>query len=83
LVLLAAEKDSDEAALLSNELRKNRPRQRVALLVGAPEYIQEMGRGHAMREATDKQLATPLAISCRGTPRSQWQVMLERLLAAG
>lgn len=54
LVLLAAEEDSQEAALLSNELKKNRPRQRVALLVGAPQYIREMGRGHVMRQATDK-----------------------------
>lgn len=30
LVLMAAEEDSEEAALLSNELKKNRPRQRVA-----------------------------------------------------
>jgi response regulator RpfG family c-di-GMP phosphodiesterase len=79
LVLLAAE----EAALLSNELRKNRPRQRVALLVGAPQYIREMGRGPAVHEAAHKQFAPPLAISGNGSPRSQWQVMLERLLAAG
>jgi len=79
LVLLAAE----EAALLSNELKKNRPRQRVALLVGAPQYIREMGRGHVMRQVTDKNLAPPLASSGTGSPRSQWQVMLERLLAAG
>ena len=83
LVLLAAEEDSEEAALLSNELKKNRPRQRVALLVGAPQYIREMGRGHVMSQVTDKNLAPPLASSGTGSPRSQWQVMLERLLAAG
>jgi len=81
LVLLAAEQDSQEAALL--ELKKNRPRQRVALLVGAPQFIREIGRGHAMSEATGKQLAPPLTISGNERPRSQWQVMLEHLLAAG
>jgi response regulator RpfG family c-di-GMP phosphodiesterase len=83
LVLLAAEEDSEEATMLSNELKKSKARQRVALLVGAPEYIREMGRRRAMPEATDKRLAPPLAISGTGSPRSQWQVMLERLLAAG
>ena len=47
LVLLAAEENSEEAALLSNELQKNKPRQRMALLVGAPEYIRVSG---ALRE---------------------------------
>jgi len=44
LGLLAAE-DSEEATMLSNELKKSKARQRVALLVGAPEYIREMGVG--------------------------------------
>jgi len=82
LVLLAAEEDSEEAALLSNELKKNRPRQRVALLIGAPQYIREMRRGPAVREAADK-LAPPLPINGNRSPRSQWQVMLKRLLVAG
>jgi len=83
LVLLAAEENSADAALLSNELKKNRPRQRVALLVGAPQYIREMGRVNAKRETTAKQLAPLLAINRTVSLRSQWQVMLERLLAAG
>ena len=83
LVLLAAEEDSEEAALLSNELRKNRHRQRVALLIGAPEYIREMEPNQAMPEATGIQLPPTLAISRTGRPRSQWQLMVERLLAAG
>jgi DNA-binding NtrC family response regulator len=83
LVLLAAEENSQEATALSNELKKRKPRQRVALLVGAPEYIREMGRGSAMREATDKHLAPPVAIDSLRSPRNQWDVMLERLLATG
>jgi DNA-binding NtrC family response regulator len=83
LVLLAAEENSEEAAMLSNELKKSKARQRVALLVGAPEYIREMGREHAVRGAMDKQPGPRFAISSTGSPRSQWQVMLERLLAAG
>jgi response regulator RpfG family c-di-GMP phosphodiesterase len=83
LVLLAAEENSEEAALLSNELKKNRPRQRLALLVGAPDYIREMGRARDPRRPTDAKLAPPVAIDSMRSPRSQWDVMLERLLATG
>jgi len=83
LVLLAAEEDSEEATLLSNELKKSNRRQRVALLVGAPEYIREIGPEGATRRPADKKLAPLVAIDKEGLPRNQWHVMLERLLATG
>jgi hypothetical protein len=83
LVLLAAEEGSEEATLLSNELKKRKRRQRMALLVGAPEYIREIGLDAATRGPTDKQLAPVVVITNDGPPRNQWHVMLERLLAAG
>jgi hypothetical protein len=83
LVLLAAEENSEEATLLSNELKKSKRRQRMALLIGAAEYIREIGREAATRRPADKQLARIVAIDNDGPTRSQWHVMLERLLAAG
>jgi CheY-like chemotaxis protein len=44
LVLLAAAANSEQAAQASSQIRKNRPRQRIALLVGPPAYIREIGR---------------------------------------
>lgn len=83
LVLLAAEENSEEAALFCDELRKSKRRQRIALLVGAPQYV---------REVSSKRMASPLP-DTRSTPRlvfnatqaqpTHWRVMIERLLAAG
>jgi hypothetical protein len=49
--------------------------------VAGPEYIREMGCGHAMREATDKQLAPPLAVSSTGSPPSQWQPFADFIIS--
>ena len=83
LVLLAAEENSEEATLRSNELKKSKRRQRMALLIGAPEYIREIGREGATRKAAEEQLAPIVAIDNDGPTRNQWHIMLERLLAAG
>jgi hypothetical protein len=42
MILLAADGDSD-AALISGELWKVSPRQRIALFVGPPKHLQEIG----------------------------------------
>jgi len=47
LVLLAAEANSLEAHMLCAELKKGKSR-RIALLVGAPQYIQELGVSERM-----------------------------------
>ena len=44
LILLAAAESSEEATLASLEIRRNHPRQRIALLVGPPSYVREIGR---------------------------------------
>lgn len=43
LVLLAAPEDSEQAILVPQQIRKSKPRQRIALLVGPPAYICEIG----------------------------------------
>jgi len=82
LVLLAAQENSEEAAVLCSELKKSRPRQRIALLVGAPHYVREVGRKRRDAPPTDASLAPGLVIGTAPTPPSQWHVMLERWLAA-
>src|SRR6266567_7419180 len=43
LVLLAARENSEEAVVLCSEFKKSRPQQRIALLVGPPQYVKEIG----------------------------------------
>ena len=78
LVLIAAEENSEEAAVLCSELKKRKPKQRIALLVGAPQYITEIGR-----KRTETQPSPSLVIGTTQTQATQWHVMMERLLAAG
>jgi CheY-like chemotaxis protein len=82
LVLLAAQQYSQEAAHLCDELRKSKPRQRIALLVGAPHYICEISRKRP--EQTDQvvSILTQPKATPNSTPRSQWQGTIERLLVA-
>src|SRR5271169_3543842 len=44
LILLAAQENSEEMMLYSAAIRQAKPRQRIALLVGPPGYIRELGR---------------------------------------
>ena len=77
LVLIAAHENSDEATSLCSELKKSRPKQRIALLVGAPQYIREIGR-----KRTETQPSPRLAFGRTQTQATHWHVMMERLLAA-
>jgi hypothetical protein len=82
LVLLAAEKNSEEAALLSHELGNSKPRQRLALLVGAPQYVCEVGHKRSDRQSADKSLVSS-QVPGRAQPEpSQRQLMMDRLSAA-
>lgn len=82
LILLAAEEDSEIATIVREELRVRRPRQRIALLVGAPLYIREIGRKRiALREAPRPVFDG--AYDAMAAQPNQWQVMMNRLLAAG
>jgi response regulator RpfG family c-di-GMP phosphodiesterase len=83
LVLLAALENSEEAAALCSELKKSRPRQRIALLVGAPQYVREINPKRRDAQPADPPLAPSLVMGTTATPPSQWRLMLERLFATG
>jgi len=75
LVLLGASGNSDQATLASVQIRKSKPRQRIALLVGPPVYIRELGRPSAkLRSAS-----APLADENSSTP--QWPEIVQKLVS--
>jgi CheY-like chemotaxis protein len=82
LILLAAAEDSAEALTLSRQIRKRKPRQRIALLVGAPTYIRELGEMPA-RLSKENLLPTNWFISnvIDSTPPSQRQEITQRLMS--
>lgn len=82
LVLFAAPEHSEDAAMLCDELRKSKPRQRIALLVGAPQYVREIGK---QRKEKTPAIAgiTPLKIETTAAQPTQWEGTVDRLLAAG
>jgi len=80
LVLLAAEQNSQEAALLSNQLEKCKPRPRIALLVGAPQYLREVAREPRDPDPADRRPAPRLVEPTQLHP-TYWQAMMQRLLA--
>jgi CheY-like chemotaxis protein len=82
LVLLAAAEHSEEAELLCGELRKSKPRQRIALLVGAPQYVCEVGRKHTNVLSIQVPSMRKLELGSTPAQRTQWQGTVERLLAA-
>jgi CheY-like chemotaxis protein len=82
LILLAAEEDSEIAVVVRDELRVRRPRQRLALLVGAPQYIRELGRVRRVSADPRAQPVLDLVLSTVPAQPTQWQVMMNRLLAA-
>lgn len=83
LVLLAAQENSDEATGLCSELRGNKPRLRIALLVGAPQYVQEVGGGRKDATPAHAPRAPRPVIGPTHTEPTQWHAMIERLLATG
>lgn len=83
LVLLAAAEDSPEAVALPAEIRKHKPRQRIALLVGAPPYIREVGgipKRATRVSAPPPSIFAPKLVGPRQQP--QWQEMIHRLLGS-
>jgi DNA-binding NtrC family response regulator len=83
LVLLAAEENSEQAVLLCDEAKKRKLRQRVALLVGAPQYVQEMGGKRTDSQTARIALAPRLLTGAPPAQPTQWRIMMERVLAAG
>jgi response regulator RpfG family c-di-GMP phosphodiesterase len=82
LVLLAAEEDSLEAHLLCAELKKGKSR-RIALLVGAPHYLRELGCERQKADPSGKHPAPRLVVRTTQPQPTHWNAMMERWLAAG
>ena len=83
LVLFAAQENSIEASVLCAELRRRRPRQRIALLVGAPHYLREVGGNAGSTNRADKPRTARLVIHDSYQRPTHWQLMMEHLLATG
>ena len=86
LILVAAEKNTDESYLLSARIRLAKPEQRIALLVGPPAYIRELpGAAKPARRPrqarNDKGI--PLPSPAPGvTPEmpAQWQQTIQKVV---
>jgi AmiR/NasT family two-component response regulator len=74
LVLLAAE-NSEAATQTTLLIRKSKPRQRIALLVGPPTYIREIGRPAARAQAV---LPAPHE---ENSLRPQWPEIVHRVVS--
>jgi CheY-like chemotaxis protein len=76
LVLLAAPENSEPAAEASTLIRKNNPRQRIALLVGPPAYIREIGR------PVTKTVRIPTSPAPDEKPsRPQWPEIVQKVVS--
>jgi len=82
LVLFAAQEQEQEALLLCGELKKSRPKQRIALLVGAPQYVREI-RDQGKEKTPTASGSAPLKIETNTPQPTQWQGTVDHLLAAG
>jgi len=81
LVLLAAQENSEDATLFSEAIRQIKPRQRIALLVGPPGYIQEVGG--ARQKAASVAVSLPTREEYRpiaGPAPPQWQETIRKLV---
>ena len=83
LVLLAAAEGSMEALTLTEHIRRCKPRQRIALLVGAPTYLREIGgipKRMPRKPAMPPSSFTPEFLADTEL-RPQWQEMIERMVS--
>jgi hypothetical protein len=79
LVLFASKEDSFEAALLSEALKQCRPVPRIALLVGAPHFVREIGEKRKKTVQIRSTMLPPVMPEPLSQP-SQWNVMMSRLM---
>lgn len=75
LVLLAAPENSEQAVLVPQQIRKSKPRQRIALLVGPPAYICEIGR------PTAKPRPVSLPPRDESPSRPQWPEIVQKVVS--
>jgi response regulator RpfG family c-di-GMP phosphodiesterase len=86
LVLLAAQENSDQATALCTQIRAIRSRQRIALLVGPPDFVRELAgvrRGAARGKAISfgdvvEQRSEPVSAPHASSP---WQEMIRKLVS--
>ena len=76
LVLLSAPANSGQAVLDALQIRQSKPRQRIALLVGPPAYIREIGRPAAKSRPVPVPLATDESPS-----RPQWPEIVQKVVS--
>ena len=75
LVLMAAPENSEQAELASLQIRKTKPRQRIALLVGPPAYIREIGRPARTKASS---IVTPVVEAGQTPP--QWSEIVQKVV---
>jgi response regulator RpfG family c-di-GMP phosphodiesterase len=83
LILLAAAEDSPEAVALPLQIRKIKPRQRIGLLVGAPNYVREVGgipKRVVRTDAPPPLSFTPPLVQMQSG--MHWQEMIQRLIGS-
>ena len=87
LILVAAEKNTDESYLLSARIRLAKPEQRIALLVGPPAYIRELPGAakpapHRSEAGSDRGIPLPLpAPGVIPEMPAQWQRTIQKVVA--
>jgi hypothetical protein len=83
MVLLAADQHSGEASRICGELLKASPRQRIALLVGPPKYLLEIGFRKGQVPSDHVSSGRRLHLVEPQPQPTQWRVLMDRLLVAG
>jgi CheY-like chemotaxis protein len=92
LVLLSAGENSEEAGTVTAEVRRVNPGQRIALLVGPPLFIRELGgarRKPLRRKASLVRMISPsralenrsLPVAASQSSSPQWQEMIRKLVS--
>jgi CheY-like chemotaxis protein len=87
LILVAAEQKADDSYLLSARIRLARPDQRIALLVGPPNYIRELpGAARSIRKPNPpavKQTVVTMPKPAGDDPEvpAQWQQTIQKVVA--
>ena len=80
-VLLAAQENPEEALAVCAQIREIKPRQRIALLVGPPAFIRELGGKRKKAESIREVLPSPAAeIPSEPVSAPQWQETVRRLV---
>lgn len=82
MIFLAPDHASAEASLVCDELRKVSPRQRVAMFIGPPRYVRELGVRERQPIGGQTSLRRPPLVELPAQ-RSLWSILMERLLATG